>query len=193
MPMLSNKAENTVFDSNSPLPGADGVSSSEKKPLEVKAAEEGAIEAVKEAMKLEFTNKQKFNELLNRSKKVLLKISNIIPLLTSDVIIDINKVDIIHRFFFFSGRNHSIAIKDITDVFTETIPFLGTLNIVDEGFAENTVRVRWLKKKEAEKARRIITGLMEARKEEVDITKLDDKNLASKFEELGKIREARPV
>jgi hypothetical protein len=151
---------------------------------------EATREAVKEHVKEEKKNIKKFHDLVDKSVTVLYKMTNIVPLLTSELIIDTAKVTIIHRPFLFSERIHSVSIRDIEDCFIETSLFFATLNIVDRGFVENVVQVRWVRKSKAEKARRIITGLVEAAKEQIDITKLTQDSLKEELEEIGKVREA---
>lgn len=160
------------------------------------AVDEGIEEAIKETVKQKRRNTFKFYGLLNKSEGVILRIRNIIPIFTGEIVIDTAKVTLIHRPFFFSERIHSISVKDISDVYIETVPFLATIYIVDTGFADvtapenTTVKIRWLWKRDAERARRIITGLMESVKEEVDLKNLDEEGLFERLEEIGKVREA---
>lgn len=153
------------------------------------AKTEGSRDAVKETTKEEAKNQQKLDELLEKTTKVIYKAKNIIPILTDELVIDTVKVSVIHRLFFFSERIHSVSIRDITDVYIETVPFFATINIVDKDFIENKVRIAWISKKNAERARRIITGLMQASKEQIDLKIIEDDKLAEKLEEIGKIRE----
>jgi hypothetical protein len=152
------------------------------------AEKEGVKEAMKETVKDQKKNTFKFFGLLNKSEKLVYRIKNIIPVFTGEVVIDTAKITVINRPFFFSERIHSISIKDISDVFIDTAPFFGTLNIVDTNFAETTIKQKWFWKKDAEKARRIITGLMAAAKEEVDLKNIDDDGLDEKLEEIGRLR-----
>jgi len=152
------------------------------------AEKEGMKQAMQETIRDKSRNTYKFYGLMNKSEKVVHKIKNIVPLLPGEIIIDTSKVTFIHRPFFFSERIHAISIKDVTDVYVETAPFFATLNIVDANFVENVVKLNWFWKKDAEKARRIITGLMETSKEQVDLKNIEDDALAEKLEEIGKAR-----
>ncbi len=153
-------------------------------------SEEEPVERPKN-LKNDPQNKTKLDGLVNKTDHVLLKVSNIIPILTTDVVVDSSKVSVIYRPFPFSERIHSISVRDITDVYIETVPFFATLNIVDTGFVENLVKITWLAKSDAEKARRIITGLMQANKENIDLKLVQDDNLGLKLEEIGKIRDSK--
>lgn len=186
------------------LPGSDNAPASgdeiysdqqEKKELE----EEGQKEAHKDSSKEESINKKKFEDLIDSSHGVLFKLKNVIPIFTSELIIDTNKVTVIHRPFIFSERIHSVSIQDISDVFIDTVPFLATISIVDRDFVDNVVSVRWVNvlsvrwiwKTKAERARRIIMGLMEVEREEIDITKIEGTNLLEKLEGIGKVRQTK--
>lgn len=152
------------------------------------AQKSGMQDAMKESVKEHRKNTFKFFGLMNKSEKLVAKFKNIIPFFTDEVVIDTTKVTFIHRPFFFSERIHSVSVKDISDVFVETAPFFAALKIVDANFIENTIQINWFLKKDAEKARRIITGLMTASKEQVDLNNIEDDGLDAKLEEIGRTR-----
>ncbi len=154
-----------------------------------KAEDNTKEDAHNELKKENIKEKEKLEGLLKKAEKVLFKAKNIIPILPSEIIIDTAKVTIIHRSFFFSERIHSVAVADISDVFIDTVPLIASINIVDEGFVENIVKVSWLPKRDAERARRIITGLMEAKKEKIDIKVVEDNDLTNKLEQIGNVKE----
>lgn len=152
------------------------------------AQKDGIKEAMKESVREHRKNTFKFFGLLNKSEKMVARFKNIVPLLPGEVVIDTAKITFIHRPFFFSERIHSISVKDISDVYVETAPIFATLHIVDVNFTENLISLNWFWKKDAEKARRIITGLMAASKEQVDLKTVDDDGLDEKLEEIGRLR-----
>lgn len=151
----------------------------------------GHQEAIKDNVRENDKNKQKFDQLVERSKVILYKCSSVFPftLFPDEVTIHLNQVSIMQRQFFFAGRRHSVVIEDIEDVFVDTSLFFATLKIVDRGYVENIIQVPYLWVDDAKKARRIIQGLMIASKGDVDITKLDSENLLEDIEGLGKIKE----
>lgn len=157
------------------------------KPRKIEALREGQTEAIKEAVKEEGIHRGRFKALVNRAGKVLLQIKSFFPLFADEVIIDASKVTIIYKMFFFSERVQSLPIKNILDVFCDSGPFFSTLEIVDSGFKETVISVKWLRKKQAEEARRIITGLIEASKEGVDLTKLEASNIRGDLEKIGRV------
>lgn len=155
------------------------------------AEKDGTKQAMQEVVRENRRNTFKFYGLMNKSEKVIHKIKNIVPFLHGEVIIDTAKVTFIHRPFFFSERIHAISVKDITDVYVETAPFFATLNVVDANFAENIVTLNWFWKKDAEKARRIITGLMATSKEQVDLKNVEEDDLDEKLEKIGNLNGTR--
>lgn len=132
---------------------------------------------------------RKFEALVNKSERVLLKISAVFPfdLFPDTVVIDENKLSIIHREFFFSPTILSFTIYDINDVVVESSIFFATLRLLPNGYGENWVQVKYLKKKEAIEAKRIVAGLRVGIKEGVDITKVQTPDLARKIAIMGAI------
>lgn len=193
--MASKDIKQSINDSTDLAESAVRTSEDEK---------EGVAQAVTANVKAETQNQQKLDGLLDNVKTVLFATKNIIPLLHSEIIIDSGKVTVIHRPFFFSEKIHSISVQDISDVYIETSPFLAMIKIIDKDFVDNLnpenpnrnatptpVMVKWLGKRNAEKARRIITGLMTASKEGIDLKSISDDELAKKLEEIGKVKDTK--
>lgn len=134
--------------------------------------------------------KEQIEGLIKSTDTPLFTFSTIFPfdLFPDTVVIDTRKVSILNKEFFWSGRTQSIMIKDVRDVLVETSPFFAKLTVVDKGFTENSVSLRFLKKSDALKARRIIQGLIIAADQNIDLTKLKPEEVGQKVEELGKIK-----
>lgn len=154
------------------------------------ARQEALKEATKETIKLQRQHTKKLNDLIHKSENVLLNAKNIMPIFKDEIVIEANKITVIKRPFFFSEKIHSISVKDITDVYIETAPFFANISIIDANFSETTIKIKWFWKNKAEKARRIITGLMEASKEGIDLKQLSNFELDKKLEEIGKIKDS---
>ncbi len=154
------------------------------------ARQEGAKDFLKDYAKKQKENAQKLKDTVNHSTTVLFKLKTAFwfDLFPDEVIIDLNKVDIIYNEFFGSHNIHSILVKDISDVEVQTSPFFSTLKIVDKGYKDTTVDVRYLKTAEAVKARRIIQGLMVIRDREIDLDQFKEQNILQIIEQLGKAR-----
>jgi hypothetical protein len=132
--------------------------------------------------------KKRMDNLIEGSDVVLLKLKSTFPfeLFPDEMTVDIHKVSLISREFFWSERVHSVMIEDISDVFIETSPFFATLNVVDKNFVETLVKISYLKKDEAARARRILQGLIIAKQQTMDVTHINPGELIPRLEELGK-------
>lgn len=130
---------------------------------------------------------QKLDDMVKMCEKPLLKVKTVFPfvLFTDEVIVDINKVSVIYRNFFFSKQIHSVLIKDVSDVVVETSLLFATLKIVDVGYTDNSIDINYLKRSDGTKARKVIQGLVMAQKHNVDLTKVDHGDLLGKLESLG--------
>lgn len=150
---------------------------------------EAHTEAMKDDLKEHEKNQQKLDQLLHGSNTVLLRIKShlLLDIFPDELILDINKVNLVSNLFFKSKDIHSIMIGDISDVIVTTSLFFAQLQIIDKGYTENSRFIKFLKKKEAYKARDLIQGLVVANDKEIDLSKVSDQDLAQKIEELGKI------
>lgn len=134
------------------------------------------------------SNDERFNLLLKGANRVLLKTSAVFPFdfFPDEITIDESKVNIIFRDFFLSEDVHSIMIEMIRDIEVEAGPFFAVLKLVPDGYPGHALELRYLKKGDALKARRIIEGLMLARRHGVDPAQLDNLDLIERIETLGK-------
>lgn len=96
-----------------------------------------------------------------------------IDLFPDSITIDPVKITIVHKYFFMSQKVKTILIKDIIDSFIEEAPFMATLKIITSDDKDHPVRIAPLKRKEAEKAMKIIQGLAIGRSESPDISKVE--------------------
>jgi hypothetical protein len=129
---------------------------------------------------------EKFDAVVYGSSNVLFKTKAVFPFdfFPDQVIIDPNKVNLIRKSFFLTEKLHSIPIKNITDVYVQTAPIFASLHIMDNSVANNVIIVKYLWKKDAERVRRVIQGLMDAAKHEVDIHKLTNGTISRIREKL---------
>ncbi len=131
-------------------------------------------------------------QLVSQSQKVLLTIKSIYPLdwFPDTLTIDENKVNIIRKELFGMENIHSILIEDITNVTVGKGFFTATLEIVDSTnfrFPE-TYKVKHLEVKKALLARRLIQGLIAAKRQGVDMSELTPEDIVDQLEDLGRAR-----
>ena len=159
----------------------------QKTNIPLKINKEGISAEQKDIVKDLNTNNEMFDDVLKRSRTVLFKAKTVFPFdfFPSDLIIDITKVTVITRRFFFSGYTQSIHIKDIMDVIVESGPFFSSITILDLGYLQqNKLYVKHLKKSDATLARQMIEGLIAATKAGVDLTKIPRRELIARMPEL---------
>ncbi|HRN70543.1 MAG TPA: hypothetical protein PLS49_05145 [Candidatus Woesebacteria bacterium] len=119
--------------------------------------------------------------------RVLFKTKTIFPfdLFPDELIIDENKIDIISGLFFDSKDVFSIPISNISGVNSSFDLFFGQLRIEAWGLNKNPEPIRFLNKTDAAKARRIISGLILANKNEIDLKSIPEKVVRNKLERIG--------
>ncbi len=146
----------------------------------------GHDEATKEMTKEEQKHEEKFDDLLERSEKILFRTKSFFPfdLFPDEIIVSVHKVDIIYN-EFLTRRIQPVYIQNIWDVFVDNGIFFSTLHLIDAGFANNTVVMNNLINKDAISAMKTIQGLVVAVKQNIDLTKIDSKDLVEKVRTLG--------
>ena len=131
----------------------------------------------------------KFETLVNKSTRVLLKINGVFPFdfFPDTLVIDENKVNIIHRMFFYTDEVQSILVHNIKDVLVDRSLFFASLSILPDGYSEQWVSIDCLWKEDATRARRIIFGLIAGHTEGIDLTKVETPDFTKKVEALGAV------
>ena len=94
------------------------------------------------------------------------------------------RITIINR-HLFSSEVHSIDIKNISNIFINTVIFFSQLVIISKTFEENEIKVANLITKEAIFVRRIIEGLRIFVNKGIDTSGYSIKELVDKLQELS--------
>jgi len=139
-----------------------------------------------------FKDKEKMDRLVRSSQKTLLTVSAVFPfdLFPDQISIEPMQINFSKKSFFFTYHMQSIPIRNVADVFLQTSLLFASLKIIDLSYnIENSIKVDYLPKYKACKARRIIQGLVIANKESIDLSQLPPNELAMKAEQLGDARE----
>jgi hypothetical protein len=129
----------------------------------------------------------KLNNLKIRTTDTLLTISTVWPFdFFPDILrVDRNKVDIVYHTFFMQNFIFSILIDNINSVTVTTGPFFATLSIEISGMEKNPDDLHYLKKSDAEVAKRVILGLVAAKRNGIDLTKIDNSTVLKQLEQVG--------
>lgn len=111
-----------------------------------------------------FTNK--LVNLSDQPEEILMKMKTVFPFdfFPDRITIDPVKVQIIQKYFFLSQTVKTIPVKDIVDATVETGPLTSTLEIATKE-DDKPIRISYIRTKDAEKAMKIIKGLIIARNE----------------------------
>lgn len=126
--------------------------------------------------------------ITRNSEIVLLKIKNVFPfaLFPDSIIIDLYKLNIIKSDFFLTKRVNSINHEDILNISVESGPIFATLRITSRYFSGKPIVMTYLKKSEALLAKRLLNGLIIARRKGVDLKGIEIGELLNNLEQLGK-------
>ena len=154
----------------------------EEKPLE----EKGIEASVKKQATKEEDDRQKLENMVKNSNRLLIGTSAIFPfdLFPDTINVEATRVNIIRRSLFFS-KVHSVDIKDISNVFLSQNLVFAEIVIISKTFRQNEIKITTLSRNKAIEIRRIIEGLRMMLKEDIDMNNYSVEELKSKLRELS--------
>ena len=140
---------------------------------------------------LEIDNKEEVKKLAKDTNRTVAKASSVFPfqLFPDTVTVDQNKIDIIHKQFFWSKQVFTIFLEDLTNVAVSTGPFFATLKFEVRGFEENPEPVTFLWNDDAINLHRNIVGLAATRRKEIDISAVPKTIIEKHIPNIGKTHE----
>jgi len=124
----------------------------------------------------------------NKGSGVIYRLNSVFPfdLFPDSIVIDHNKVSIVRRTGPFSQKIFPIALADIKTVTVYSGILFASLTLEIAGYEQNPGTVIKLNKFKAQKARKIIMGLIVANRQEIDLSKLSTKQLSRDLPKIGK-------
>jgi len=127
----------------------------------------------------------KLQGLIDKAHLVLFTACSIFPfqIVPDRISVDMTKITIEHRFIFQSEDIRTVLLQDVLQVEVTYILFLASVIINNT----ETSTVTFLRKKDAVRAKQIITGLLIARRERLDLKDVVQLGLADKIAEIGKL------
>ncbi len=130
-------------------------------------------------------------DLSREASIVLYSICAVFPfdLFPDRIVIRLNHVDIIHGIFFWSGANDRIQIIDIREVSVQYNPFFATLVLTPAGEPSSPLKIKFLWKNQAIRAKRILVGLLECHRQQIDFSKYSRREIIAYVEKIGRARE----
>ncbi|MBP6881999.1 MAG: hypothetical protein KBC15_00405 [Candidatus Levybacteria bacterium] len=127
------------------------------------------------------------DSLVDSSQHALFTAKAVFPfdLFPDQLSIEANQINFSKKSFFSTYHIQSIPIKNVADVLLQTSIVFASLKIIDSSYIENSIKIDFLNRAEACKARRIIQGLVIAMKNGIDTSKIKVTELAQKVEKIG--------
>lgn len=134
---------------------------------------------------------KKLTSLAQQSERILLVIRSVFPfqLFPDEIILDETKLSVHHKLFFFSKQRLSVEYEDVFNVSVEHSMFFATIKIEDRYFVQRPIIVTYLRKQDAILARRVIQGMILAKRAGVDLQSVKHiHELLEVVERIGKAR-----
>lgn len=131
-------------------------------------------------------NEKMMASLIQKSNKLIFSMTSVFPfdIFPNTINIEEGRITIITR-HLFSSEEHSIDIKNISNIFIYTSIFFSQLVVISRTFEENEIKVRNLIPSQAVYARRMIEGLRVIDHAEIDTSGYSKKELVKKLEKLS--------
>lgn len=137
--------------------------------------------------------REKIVVLAKASDAILFKATTVFPFtfFPDSIIIDKTKITIIERLFFYSADIRSYAIEDILNVEVGIGILFSSLTCLTRYDNKKVFALRFLRKKDASFARKLIQGLIIAKREGVHLEEISGEEIISYGEAIGRgIRKA---
>lgn len=127
-------------------------------------------------------------ELAMENETILMRVATVFPftIFPDEIVVSLNRVDIVVRPFFFSKQVYPLLIKDLVTLNVSTNIFFGSLSLEMRFHEQNPPIINYLWKGEALRLRRVITGLLEAYKEGVDLSVYTPEEILQKVDVIGR-------
>lgn len=134
---------------------------------------------------------QRIRRLAEKSRQIVIQVSAVFPfdVFPDTIIVDINKVEIIHRSFFMTESVLRLLYADIRTVIVSSGPLFSALMIETSLYPKNIDPIGYLHRADAIRTCRIIMGLVMCEREKIDVTRISTVHLAHYLEEIGRARE----
>lgn len=147
--------------------------------------EKGIDEHTKNQIIKTEADRQSIDELVKSSNRCVLSISSLFPwdFFPNTINIEESRVTFIFR-QFLASQSHSVDINDISNVFIESSFLFSTLQVVSRTYIQNDIKIGYLNKKKAIKARMIIEGLRTLARHNLNTSSYEVDELILKIEEM---------
>jgi hypothetical protein len=130
----------------------------------------------------------KISQVIQKTNRVLIEVKGVFPFIffPDRIVVDENKVTIVRKLFFFSDRVFPINFTDLKNAVVTTNLFFAALEFELRGYEKNPRPVKFLPKKAALIAQQIITGLILANHQHLDLTHLSQEKVVETAINIGR-------
>ncbi len=130
---------------------------------------------------------EKIDQLIESQIQVLFQTVSVFPFefFPTTLLIDKTKVTVKYKIFFTSYQLKSLLIQDISNIEVSTSWLFATLKIRSRLPSEKVMSIKYLWKRDALEAQKIIQGLMVGIEEHIDVSRIPSNQLRKRAEQLG--------
>lgn len=131
---------------------------------------------------------EKLESITKGSQEILLSVETVLPPMIhpSKLIVDRQKLTIVHRTFWGSTDTVSVQMDDINNVEAFIGPLFGEIRIYSKYFINNVQNLAGLWRKDAVAIRRLVQGYMIAHNKGIDCSRIEKNQLLDLLTELGR-------
>jgi hypothetical protein len=128
----------------------------------------------------------KLEKLTEETESVIYEISSVFPfqLFPDRLILDKNKLTVVRKDLLIK-RIFPILIEDIMTVKVNRGPLFASIVLEARGYEMNPNPITFLKPEDASRAEKYILGLIKAKREGVDLSKLSTSEIKGKLAQIG--------
>lgn len=134
------------------------------------------------------TDIERLKSLAAGSREVLISVNTVLPVMINpnSLIVDRQKLTIVHRTYLGSTDTISVQMDDINNVEAFIGPFFGEIRIYSKYFINNVQKLAGLWRKDAIAVRRLVQGYMIAHHRGIDCATIEKDQLVTLLTELGR-------
>jgi hypothetical protein len=133
---------------------------------------------------------KEIRQAVGNADEVLVRATTVFPftLFPDTVTLDRAQFSVTRRDIFKSGEAFSIRIEDILSITADVNIFFGTIKLATRFFdPHKPYTIKFLKRADALKLKRVTQGYLLARQREIDCNSLSTSELAKMLDELGQV------
>lgn len=137
-------------------------------------------------------NENRMGQLEQMTEERLFRASAVFPfdLFPNKIFVEQKQIIIIYSQFFFMHQEYHILIEDILMPIVEQGLFFATLRLEmgPGGYQQNPPPIKFLMKKDAQRIKKIIVGLLICHKEKIDLSEMTPAEVLKSVEEIGRTK-----